>query len=58
MTKEELNYRLPDKCCGKCHNSYNNTYGDNCCKWLPCIVLIDFGGYCDKFNIPKEQDRG
>jgi len=49
-TKEEINYRLPEQCCGKCNNAYNSTYGDNCCKLLKSEDTIDFGGICDLYT--------
>ena len=59
-TKEEVNYRLPDKCCAKCHASYRNTYGDAICKTLTSVnynFVIDAGGVCDEFHISPPNDN-
>ena len=50
QNKQDINYRLPDQCCGTCIHSYNNTYGDACCEHLASIDLIDFGGICDLYS--------
>lgn len=51
-TKQILNYRFPQQCCGYCVQSHQNCYGDNYCNLLKAEDLIDLGGVCDKF----EQD--
>lgn len=50
-TKIEINYHLPQHCCGKCDFAFNNTYGDVCCKLLPCTDIVDYyGGICDMYK--------
>jgi hypothetical protein len=50
MTREEMNYRMPDKCCLVCDSSYFNTYGDTCCEHMGHANTIETGGVCDLFN--------
>jgi len=38
------------QCCGKCDNSYNNSYDDALCKLLDSTTIIDYGGICDFFS--------
>lgn len=48
--KQQIGYHLPRECCGKCKQSYNNTYGDACCNLLETYETIDYGGICDRFE--------
>jgi hypothetical protein len=51
MTRTEMNYRFPDRCCGRCRHSYQNSYKDNQCRKMePTDNIIDIGGDCDMFE--------
>jgi len=45
MTKDNVHYRLPEKCCLNCIASTFDTYGGTVCKILN--TDIDQGGICD-----------
>lgn len=49
-TKDEVNYRLPDKCCARCTGACYNSYGDSVCTKLEAGTTIDAGGICDLYD--------
>ena len=50
QSKQEINYRLPEQCCGNCIRSYFSHYDDTCCELLAHHDLIDVGGICDNYS--------
>ena len=48
-TKESVNYRYPNDCCGRCKGAYVNTMGDYQCSCLIAGNTIDLGGICDLY---------
>jgi hypothetical protein len=48
-SKQQANYRYPEKCCGYCRAAYQSSYGDYQCNWLEAGNTIDLGGVCDLF---------
>lgn len=52
-TKQEVNYRLPDCCCGKCIHSYQNNYGDCQCKILENGNSISEGCVCNYYQFQE-----
>jgi hypothetical protein len=51
MHKQEVNYRYPEECCGKCIHAYRNSYGDAQCNILEPGNSIDLGAVCDRYAV-------
>jgi len=55
QTKQEVNYRYPEECCGKCRFPYQSTYGDYQCPNLKPGNTIDLGAICDLYEADDGQ---
>ena len=60
LTKEQANYRLPDKCCLYCIHSKFDKFGDAACPLLETVMkpfpnvqdnAITLGAVCDLFEV-------
>ncbi len=49
-TKENVHYRYPEECCGKCKAARQSDYGDYYCLKLIAGSTIDVGGLCDLYE--------